>query len=75
MLLMTVEWVGGQQKRRYMRLELERPMVYFLPLTWTIVHPIDDSSPLKGLSRGSLPKGRPSSWFSSPASMTLSARW
>ena len=49
-LLMTVEWVGGQQKRRYMRLELERPTVYFLPLTWTIVHPIDDASPLKGLS-------------------------
>ncbi len=53
-LLMTVEWVGGQQKRRYTRLELERPMVYFLPLTWTIVHPIDDSSPLKGLSLGQL---------------------
>jgi inward rectifier potassium channel len=45
-LLMTVEWEGGQQKRKYARLELERSTVYFLPLTWTIVHPIDESSPL-----------------------------
>ncbi|MGA2766336.1 MAG: ion channel [Spirochaetia bacterium] len=49
-LLMTVELVGGEHKRRYVRLELERPNVYFLPLTWTIVHPIDDASPLKGLT-------------------------
>jgi len=53
-LLMTVEWADGQQKRRYVRLELERPTVYFLPLTWTIVHPIDDASPLKGLSPAQL---------------------
>jgi inward rectifier potassium channel len=45
-LLMTVEWEGGQQKRKYARLELERSTVYFLPLTWTIVHPINESSPL-----------------------------
>jgi inward rectifier potassium channel len=53
-LLMTVEWEGGQQKRKYARLELERPTVYFLPLTWTIVHPIIDSSPLHGLTREKL---------------------
>jgi inward rectifier potassium channel len=53
-LLMTVEWEGGQQKRKYARLELERPTVYFLPLTWTIVHPISDSSPLHGLTREKL---------------------
>jgi inward rectifier potassium channel len=45
-LLMTVESEGGQQKRRYARLELERSTVYFLPLTWTIVHPLNESSPL-----------------------------
>lgn len=50
-LLMTVEWEGGQQKRKYTGLELERDTVYFLPLTWTIVHPINDSSPLYGLTR------------------------
>jgi len=45
-LLMTVESDGGHQKRSYVRLELERSNVYFLPLTWTIVHPITESSPL-----------------------------
>jgi inward rectifier potassium channel len=29
-------------------LKLERERVYFLPLTWTIVHPIDETSPLYG---------------------------
>lgn len=53
-LLMTVEWVGGEHKRRYVPLELERPTVYFLPLTWTIVHPINEASPLKGLTREQL---------------------
>ncbi|HVP19018.1 MAG TPA: ion channel [Spirochaetia bacterium] len=50
-LLMTVEWEGTEHKRKYLRLELERPNVYFLPLTWTIVHPIDASSPLSGLAK------------------------
>lgn len=53
-LLMTVEHVEGQQKRRYVRLELERSTVYFLPLTWTIVHPINESSPLSGLAKEQL---------------------
>ncbi len=48
LLLMTVEGPRGQEVRRYQRLALERESVYFLPLTWTIVHPIDDDSPLKG---------------------------
>ncbi|HTR77451.1 MAG TPA: ion channel, partial [Gemmatimonadaceae bacterium] len=32
--------------RRYDKLVLERPGVVFFPLSWTIVHPIDESSPL-----------------------------
>lgn len=51
LLLTTVEWEGTQHKRKYTRLELERPKVYFLPLTWTIVHPIDAASPLYGLAK------------------------
>lgn len=42
---------GGHRKRRFHELSLERRKVTFLPLSWTIVHPIDDSSPLKGLDR------------------------
>jgi len=49
-VLMAVEGNGEGQRRTYARLELERPRVYFLPLTWTIVHPIDDASPLFGKS-------------------------
>ena len=53
-LLMTVEGNAGAAARRYHRLTLERETVYFLPLTWTIVHPIDDASPLRGKTRAEL---------------------
>ena len=53
-LLMTVEGPPGTTSRRYQQLTLERDKVYFLPLTWTIVHPIDDNSPLKGLTASDL---------------------
>jgi inward rectifier potassium channel len=49
-VLMTVEGTGREARRVYAKLELERPSVFFLPLTWTIVHPIDASSPLSGKS-------------------------
>lgn len=47
-LFMTVQNKDGQLKRDFYDLPLERPKVYFLPLTWTIVHPIDSDSPLYG---------------------------
>jgi inward rectifier potassium channel len=47
-MLMTVESQGGQMTRRYKLLKLERQQVMFLPLTWTIVHPIDEESPFWG---------------------------
>jgi inward rectifier potassium channel len=47
-LLMTVVKNDGQLKRDFVDLELERRKVYFLPLTWTIVHPIDSTSPFAG---------------------------
>jgi inward rectifier potassium channel len=48
MLLMTVEPSERGLVRKYKPLALERSSVVFLPLTWTIVHPIDESSPLWG---------------------------
>lgn len=48
MLLMTVEPTNGGRHRKYAPLSLERSKVQFLPLAWTIVHPIDESSPLWG---------------------------
>jgi len=47
-LLMTVENVDGQLKRDFVELPLERPAILFFPLTWTVVHPIDATSPLQG---------------------------
>ncbi len=45
-LLMTVEPSNGGRQRKYKSLALERSNVQFLPLTWTVVHPIDEASPL-----------------------------
>jgi inward rectifier potassium channel len=47
-VLTTVEGTGTEARRVYAKLELERATVFFLPLSWTIVHPIDASSPLFG---------------------------
>jgi inward rectifier potassium channel len=40
--------------RRYDQLKLERTKVVFFPLSWTIVHPIDETSPLRGLEHADL---------------------
>ena len=40
--------------RRYDQLTLERTRVVFFPLSWTIVHPIDQQSPLYGMTRDDL---------------------
>jgi inward rectifier potassium channel len=48
LVLMTVEPMGGRLQRKFTPLELERSEVLFLALTWTIVHPIDERSPLYG---------------------------
>jgi inward rectifier potassium channel len=40
--------------RRYDQLKLERTRVVFFPLSWTIVHPIDETSPLWGLDHSDL---------------------
>ena len=45
----TMTWIedlDGQKIRRFRNMELERDSVALLPLNWTIVHPIDDKSPL-----------------------------
>ena len=41
---------NGRVVRRFDFLDLERNKVTFLPLSLTVVHPIDDDSPLKGLT-------------------------
>ena len=53
-VLMTVEGTGTSALRAYTTLELERSSILFLPLTWTIVHPINSQSPLAGITAGTL---------------------
>ena len=48
LLLMLVRNENGEPRRTYEPLRLERNRVLFLPLTWTVVHPIDSGSPLWG---------------------------
>ena len=55
-LLMMVDKSGPTPIRKYFQLPLERPSVYFFPLPWTIVHPIDKTSPLHGKTPEDLAK-------------------
>ena len=45
---------NGRIVRRFDLLELERRKVTFFPLAWTVVHPIDEKSPLLGLNQQDL---------------------
>jgi inward rectifier potassium channel len=47
-MLMTVDSSEGKPQRNFKLLRLERPGVLFMPLSWTVVHPIDKESPLWG---------------------------
>lgn len=42
---------NGKRIRRYHKLSLEREKVMFFPLHWTVVHYIDEHSPLNGLTK------------------------
>ncbi len=46
--LSRFESKDGRRKREFHQLALERQRVSFFPLAWTVVHPIDESSPLYG---------------------------
>ena len=53
-MLARFEEVNGKSVRRFYPLTLEREKVAFLPLSWTIVHPIDEQSVLYGLTQEDL---------------------
>jgi inward rectifier potassium channel len=53
-ILTKVERVAGSTIRKFYDLPLERNRVVFFPLSWTVVHPIDASSPMSGLSHADL---------------------
>jgi inward rectifier potassium channel len=43
--------IDGKPVRKFYPLKLERDKVVFFPLHWVIVHPIDDASPMKGMTK------------------------
>lgn len=45
---------NGRTVRRFDVLELERRKVTFFPLAWTVVHPIDEKSPMYGLTEADI---------------------
>ncbi|MEW6734058.1 MAG: ion channel [Acidobacteriota bacterium] len=53
-LFTRFENVNGNQVRRFYPLVLERSKVAFFPLSWTIVHPITEESPLYQLTEKDL---------------------
>ncbi|WP_116106754.1 ion channel [Lewinella sp. IMCC34191] len=50
-VLTWLEEEAGELKRHFHPLTLERDFVSLFPLNWTIVHPIDEESPMHGWSR------------------------
>jgi inward rectifier potassium channel len=50
---------GGARQRRFTQLALERESIIFMPLHWVIVHPIDASSPLRGLTETAMIEADP----------------
>lgn len=57
-MLTMKESSSGKALRKYYPLTLERNRVNFLPLTWTIVHPIDEGSPLNDLTPDDLKEAK-----------------
>ena len=49
-------WVdeNGTRRRRFDQLVLERDFIIFMPLHWVVVHPITETSPLRGLTAESV---------------------
>lgn len=77
-VLMTVE--GPDHTRIFQALSLERTSIYFFPLTWTVVHPIDESSPLYGKTAADLERSQAEimiivKGFDDTFSQTVNARY
>jgi inward rectifier potassium channel len=50
---------NGARRRRFDQLALERDFIIFMPLHWVVVHPVTDTSPLRGLTQESLAASDP----------------
>ena len=50
---------AGQAMRRFVLLPLERTTISFFPSSWTVVHPIDENSPIYGMTEAEFEKSQP----------------
>lgn len=57
--ILEIDDNGVENRKFYTPLSLERDSVIFFPSSWTIVHPIDESSPLFGMSYEDLKHSNP----------------
>ena len=55
-LLSITEIVDGQKVRKFYNLDLEMSKINMLALSWTVVHPIDEQSPLHNIDKETLKK-------------------
>jgi inward rectifier potassium channel len=55
-MLMTVAGTAEKPERKFELLTLERTGILIFALTWTVVHPIDESSPFWGKTADDLKK-------------------
>jgi len=51
--------IENKSIRKFHKVELEYSRIPYFPLSWTIVHPIDNNSPLKNLDKDGLVKADP----------------
>ncbi|HSB14036.1 MAG TPA: ion channel [Bryobacteraceae bacterium] len=51
--------VNGLRRRRFDQLPLERDFIIFMPLHWAVVHPITETSPMRGFTPESLAAADP----------------
>ncbi len=58
-VMSRVEVANGKQTRKFYPLLLERDRVSFFPLHWVVVHPIDEKSPLHGVSKEAFERSEP----------------
>lgn len=54
------EEVNGKTERKFFPLELERKLVSILTLSWTVVHPLDENSPIKDITPEELERSQAS---------------
>jgi inward rectifier potassium channel len=57
--ILEVDDNGIENRKFYTPLSLERDSLIFFPSSWTIVHPIDDTSPLYGMNEEDFVKAQP----------------